>query len=373
MTNRTRIKYYPESAGFRVRSGTRVDFSDSTGHEMCQDFVHQGDCLDLNIEKLIITGGVLNGAISSQTYCQNYRVLRYRDGQFPESLKTSLAIAGRPSDGQLAFDLVKRTNPSRPEVDLPVSVVELRDIPRLLKTYGDNLRNVPNTILKYQFGIAPLVSDLRKVMSFHDYVNRRYAEINALYAKGLRRTVDLWSGSTPEYRSASGRYVESLFTTIVCDEYRSGSTTVRGHIRWVPTRKVPNISNAAKRLQALKAISGLTVDFSTAWNLIPWSWMIDWIAPIGDSLEAYRNTVGARPAKIVLMEETHSKFRSQRTSSLNSAYKFTELNGSFIRKRRYLATPSPEIASFPELSSRRLSILSSLAALRLQRGGLKLS
>lgn len=58
-------------------------------------------------------------------------------------------------------------------------------------------------------------------------------------------------------------------------------------------------------------LSGLTDPASVAWELLPWSFVIDWAIPIGDYLSA-RSVVGSLKAEFIITTVTKSYFRPDR-------------------------------------------------------------
>ncbi|UJQ85164.1 MAG: putative maturation protein [Boaesivirus pseudofaecivicinum] len=269
----------------------------------------------------------------------------------------------------LGSTLLARTNPSRPVVSLPVFIGEIRDAPRLIRLAGDSiLRKGASGYLSWEFGWKPLLSDLRRIMDFEGQVNKRVSEIQRISSRGgLRRRVSLGSGSTKDTLTnvtLDGVYVQVTGTRQVENSWKTWGT-----VRWLPD---PNVSlptsNDKLRALARKAIFGLSADpgaiSAVTWNLIPWSWLVDWFTNAGDFLEAHNNTVPAVPYNACIMKHVIAEARFTRTMTSASSW-VTGGDASIVHhlKMRRLATATLA-ANLPFLSGRQLSILGALAITR---------
>lgn len=267
-----------------------------------------------------------------------------------------LAISGRPTDAVLATKLLAETNPSRPVVDLPLFVYELKEIPELLRKEGGHwLRRIASHNLQYQFGWKLLIQDLQRLVLFQDFVHGRMKELESLQKSGLRRKRQLWSGSNT---GTAVRWLQSNgFSTGNVNLPKATTQRVWGHVVWYPDEVGPtNLTDLRSR--ARSAVLGLTVDPSTAWNALPWSWLVDWCANVGDYLAAKRNIVGAHPSEVLIMDT-----RSTTISWQYSHPNVSPWSGGTISKSRRRATPDID-ASLPWLSPRQLSILGSIGVTR---------
>lgn len=270
------------------------------------------------------------------------------------------AVNGRPTDGALAAKLVADTNPSRPVVDLPVFVAQLPEIPRLFKGYGDNIaRNIANANLSYQFGIKPLVSDLMKLLNFQDEFTKRERELKALASGGLRCKRSLWNGSGREIYNAT---VRSSYPTATGRVLYDTTEDVWGFCRWTPSASMPTTPDALRNL-AKKSVLGLTFDFASAWELIPFSWLIDWCSSAGDYLQASRNIVPCSVGDVLIMSRKSTAMSTQITWRAEASLNGGEIWSKYITGKRGKATPTLS-AHLPFLSLRQLSILGSIGVQR---------
>jgi hypothetical protein len=274
-----------------------------------------------------------------------------------DSYATTHIDVGLEPLGYYATLLMRKTNPSRPHVDVTTAMIELREIPKLLfREAGTIARNLFGANLEIQFGILPMISDALALLTFMDAFEHRLKELRRLNSeKGLRRTINLDSSIGYEFVPSTS------FNSVAC--YISGQlrkstkVDISGHARWVST--LPRWSTDAERYeQCRKAIFGLTVDFATVWELIPWSWLIDWCSNAGDYILGQRNVVAAEMNTCVIMKHTITKTRSL-NELVPDGYTFSSLHATCEEKSRVPIAPSLE-ASLPILSQKQVGILGSI-------------
>lgn len=211
------------------------------------------------------------------------------------------------TDQQFITKAFADTNPSAAKVDLAVLIAELRDLPSLFKNIGSSMSKYgANEYLKFQYGWTPLIRDLRKLFDVLDHFDKRLSMITRLHERGTakRRYEEqpLYSYTGPMTAYLPTSYgVEPI--GIPC----SGMYTQR---RWAVLKWKAELPesffsvSADLKTSTRRALFGGTIDGSTLWQLMPWSWLIDWSTNLGDYIESQRNIVGAVPASSCLMKET---------------------------------------------------------------------
>jgi hypothetical protein len=167
----------------------------------------------LSITKSELNGGVINYGTPGGSYFgswfQNYTCDAIKQRQTP--FYGHVSTPGSPSDAFVATTTVAKTNPSRPSVDLPVALFELKDFPQLFKSAGKPFfKKVAGANLSYEFGIKPLASDLAKLIMFSDILDKRVIELKRLAERGLRRRIDV--GTYEATQVHNGVVVQSVFT-----------------------------------------------------------------------------------------------------------------------------------------------------------------
>jgi phage gp37-like protein len=299
-------------------------------------------------------------------------------------------IAGIPSDVDASTMAAARTNPSRPYVDVPASILDIGTCPtRILRDFRDlrrqhglpdvpgrtssreNARGMGEAWLTYQFGIKPIVSDIVKMSQFSRVVNDRVAEINRLFGNtGLRRTVKTFDGS----RSALISFIaQSAGVYVGYNATATETVEQRVHARWIPSGP-SGVKPSAQVIRAWAARSamGLTVDASTLWEITPWSWLADWFTSIGSYLKASRNIVPATLMGVYPMTHTRTQWDCPGypiTAWWDSNLVLGTLGSARLvksTKTRRSSFISPFVARLPFLSGDQMGIAASLAATRIR-------
>lgn len=328
----------------------REDVSDVTGY---------GDNWDFTKNSTIWSGGELNTLVPDPT--RNFSAYRVTGmvGQFtPNS-----SYPGQKPYGTYASMAAARTNPSAPYVDVPVAIFELGDLTHLLRETGNSLiKKGAGKYLEYQFLWKPLISDLVKLTDFHDAVARRVAIIEKLAGpRGYRRTVDLDALSTSKSILWDPQSVHLNLPSR--NEQIIGRRTIRAHVRW---KAAPSLSGMPRRdivALARRAVLGVTIDLSTLWEIMPWSWLIDWGWNIGSYLKANRNIIPASLDNLTIIETTTDRVDFKPMTLGNH----TMGAGSWEKtvKKRFRQTVAP-VAHFPFLTESQMGIVSALAITRMK-------
>lgn len=213
-----------------------------------------------------------------------------------------------------AQKIVAATAPEKPAVDTLTSLLEIREIPRMLKHAGDLLkgfRRLPQRLLDpyeaasatlaYQFGWKPLFQDILKMMDFGDQVAKRQRELG-----------ELNSGKTISRKVSFGKYVvggsgsqtihSTLGITITPSVNCSSTTDGWATCRW-ELADLGQLGKVPTWLQAFNTLYGLTPGEipTQIWKALPWSWAIDWFAGVSDALRVSANLVSYKPSRINLM------------------------------------------------------------------------
>lgn len=300
---------------------------------------------------------------------------------------------GTPLVGAALTKALANTNPNRRTVDMPVFVYELADLPKMVKNIGENLiklakskgrppklsdtvTQVASSNLSVQFGWLPLVSDIGKMLDFQNIVDKRVKELERLYSKGgLRR----------RFNNFADQEILQGFATLQTSNFTSNanwmiirSTKVWTTLRWLPypddINRLPFLDRDLHE-QARRATLDISskyrqdVDIAAVWEAIPFSWLADYFANIGDILKSGRNQMPVYPTQACVMTELHS------TCDYTNVWASNSLTGKpghhdYWSKSRYVnASPTPSFsACLPFLNGGQLSILGSLAVVLLTGG-----
>jgi hypothetical protein len=355
--------------GFGV-PGPDLDFGYYGGDETIVEFIAPGDCQPFTVTKSWYSGGVINKPYPGfgGSWFRNYACdwVRNRDAYARSHLPTSLVV-----DTEYATHLRARTNPSRSgPTDLGVNLLDMNHKLEVLQTlkaevdhfkpFARYLRYGSKKYLEYQFMIAPLVTDITKVIAFSDAVQKRVKELERLTGKrGLRRTIDLDANVAQE--TVYGGLVQSFGTTISAQFTKRTSHVTRGHARWEGGNL--SIKSPADRLAiAQRAVYGLAIDPSTAWNILPWSWFVDWFSNAGELIESHRNLLDTRMTVSAIMHDIQTRTNSDWLAPTSSDVVMTPIKVMYKTKSRVLVPDAIEF-SMPILNGFHAGILGSITAL----------
>lgn len=366
-----RFTWWPDtSAGDEVN--TSLDFA--------RDSVGPDDDYPLDFDRQELAGGNINqdfgGYFSS--WFHNWVPEIIRAGFNVGHLSTHTSIF----DAYYATQIAARTNPSRPHVDLPREISELRDLASFFRTgFGDRDflpgldRRTPGELgrgyLGYKFGIEPTGNFVAKLLTAHKAITERVSEINRLVATGIKRTMtlDFSSVADREYR-----YIDTAHATLGGYFDTTTIEEVRAHIRWglypqsLPGEEQPSARNAVIQQWARDAVYGNTVDVSTIYQLTPFSWLLDWMVSTGDYFRAVRNIVPALLKEVVVMRhrKTVSSYPGESFTPEGGGKQITIAPIRLTResKQRRFSFISPLPVHIPLIDKGRAQILASLAAAR---------
>jgi len=193
-------------------------------------------------------------------------------------------------------------------------------IKRKLGVFGRRGRDASGLYLAYSFGIAPLLSDMRKIQR---ELKTLRSKIAAELRKQSGRLVSVHRACqyTFSYIDGSGNKVgyfddgtHSLrYTGALDDEKSRRVCTVRGY-------QTPRYETAAfRQLDYVLSRFGVTGPASLAWELIPWSFVVDWFVDLRHITNLLDNLLTGSPKKIIDVCLS-DKIRFTDTAVLHSGY-----------------------------------------------------
>jgi hypothetical protein len=245
--------------------------------------------------------------------------------------------------------------------------LELGDVAHLLQRrvqsidkWRDFVPEIGSQHLRRVFGIEPLFRDLSKLANFQQQVKRRVADIERLRTQhGFRKTVTCGKYSAQEVQSL---IVQSEGLFLGRDFKVNTTETVKAHCRWLPTSDFsPLASPQVVDAWARRSVLGITVDFGTLWEPLPWSWLVDWAFNVGEYFKANRNIVPAILADVSVMRHTTTTATSDAVAMDDWSLEAI----SSIRETKKRSTSFVSLdAHFPFLSGSQMGIVAALAVTR---------
>jgi hypothetical protein len=204
------------------------------------------------------------------------------------------------------------------------------------------------------------------MVEFQKRFDKRTKELNRLYSgSGLKRRIKTLSEYSHESSywayawSTHGIYVYLKYTQMTKVKFWST-------IRWAPdtpARIIPGSEEHQKRLLGLHP----SEIASTAWELLPWSFLIDYFTNIGKYISLTNNHLGAKCLGGSIMKHEVSRTSWSSWSAPSGTLVHTEgYREQEVKQRRPFTVYdfSPLNGSFPILTGKQMSILHSLAMLR---------
>jgi hypothetical protein len=275
----------------------------------------------------------------------------------------------------LAAMAMANMNPNKPDIDFPVSILELRELPQLLKD-ALYIRRFParagkksaKANLMAQFGVLPIARDLLTLFNFAQAVDNREKYLRSLSAgkKRIKRklTAESWD-----------RYVYDLvpWHPLADNQTSTNKFHIHGHMNrdyWFTARAQLLDPPSERELRSVseRIASGTdTITATQIWNLIPWTWLIDWFFDTGTLLQAYRGGLKWQYEGLNVMYKTTydmtGTFPNVRTGFMVSWQKPCARAWTLERIQPVVSIyPTFRI---PYLTGRQWSILLSLACIKL--------
>lgn len=387
MPARSRSRAYYEDGGLRYREVQGEVVINESGDQIkgtstCHDVV--GTRVDHPLEIIQYNRDWCTPLSGEHSPGPGY--LRKYDAWIPTAMRTNnvshlTSLPASPSDGALATTLMARTNPNRPHISLPAFAGELPEIPSLFEKVGRRLiKDGANTFLKYQYGWKPLINDMGNFLDFNKATQNRIGELRRLYSKsGLKRRITLQTDTVVGAESIVT--IESGLGLLVRAKQQSVTQRkIWGTIRWLPT-EIPNrpltdaeyLDYARRLVLGLQRGTGLSdLDFKALagdiWQIMPWSWLADWGANIGEYLDAHRNTAPVQATRINVMKHTTTWRTYRRNPGVHDAYTWLQGGDGGLRyETKTRSQPSASLAaSVPFLSPTKVAILGALGIQRMK-------
>lgn len=274
-----------------------------------------------------------------------------------------------------------RTLPDHPVASLAVSIIELREMPRLLlqsrdffrrlgdavgsptkKTVGDFLfdsrtgkAHAGGDYLATVFGWLPFLNDLYTVLNYREVLDRKLAYLRRKNNTDVRRSMVLDETSRQERVHTGGSTITSLVPSLVTKLYSKGLSAENQLIVdyeykrriWYEARYFLHMPESAflekpgfLGLTSLeRQLLGLELNASVIYNALPWTWLLDWFTNAGDVVEnlvsRQKAHVGAKYAYIMCSEEHKWTYRGTCETYLES---FQFSSAATPRRRHYAQT-----------------------------------
>lgn len=402
---RTEDKRYVQIGSMtQATSGDERVFQSTLGeHNVCEDTIgNWPNDNDLLITKQSIKGATIGGTYPATGSYQwtfdnvplpeNWVVNYPFPSGFLPPWNTSLVA-------KYMTTALARTNRQSEDVNLPAFLGELSDVPGMVKELdaaakyfrnnswmlkAETIKWIPDYVrrngeiylsrvakgnLAWRFAIAPTIGDVAKLFKFAESANQRFTHLQKVRDHGhASENVQLAGDTTTTFKenqtlsTRTGVVIKgSISTTFSYKDWASAKWEAAPGTKLPPT--VKGLDSLARRANLGITSGGL---LRAAWELTPWSWLVDYFTNIGEYLQASDNSLGLIPGSMCLMRKTNVITYEKPTSLPANLTCSGEVIKRYEQKKRFVI-PSPvaiPYASMPALRAGQLSILGSLFAVR---------
>jgi len=367
---RTRSKFTYGPTGSRIYFGGQTwqtEYYDS--FNVCRDTSGKVRHQPLEINSFEGGGGIINGSTeyaSFDNYPCDYLAFTSKD--------RVISTPNRPSDSELVVKLLAKTNPSTPQFGVATSLAELKDFPGMIRDLGNiynsgilkqfsSIKGTSSAYLQWKFGWEPIIRDLLNVTKFHDAVHRRFNRLKNLKKSGretMRRV--LW-----KQRDTHQQYMVYQSLGVYIDDMSNINTygKVSGYVDWVLDNPdaLPS-TNPELMFLASNIALGLRPGLTTMWNLLPWSFIIDWFSNLSDYITMADGQIDCHFENLRLMDNAHQVIAVPQKKV--GPYEMSLMWLHWESKTRWIPKTDHLLPTFklPVLSPGQLSIVGALIGAR---------
>jgi hypothetical protein len=193
----------------------------------------------------------------------------------------------------LGENLVAQALPSSRKFGFLREFIELKDLPQTIlgsiTAVKDGLRGVfdpSSAYLNKEFGWDTIVDSTLKMVSLPDKITK---EVNYLLARaGKPSTFRATKRLAPEYIGSAGAFTfDPLFDESLKTPSTAGFRTAEYRLALNYTVKFPKLELPMLKEYLTNQLWGARFRVDDFYNLVPWSWLVDWFTGLGDYLEAF--------------------------------------------------------------------------------------
>lgn len=228
------------------------------------------------------------------------------------------STARHNQNNALALELLALTNPFRSEFSAPVAIKELIDVSSLFKISSKTFAGlIGGNYLNYKFGWQQFIRDIKTLHGITTTIERRIKEFDSLTRKGgLMRKVNLRS-DTATYYNGSSTIQSSWGVLLNAQIHGVYMCNVHGTVRW---RLKPGVVSRLDKLSAFNlAVSQVfdlgELDGQTVWNMIPFSWLVDYFVDINSAFGAVLGDNIVEPYDVCIVRRCQSRFQQRRAKT----------------------------------------------------------
>lgn len=279
----------------------------------------------------------------------------------------------------------KRFRPGNPTADAAVFIAELKDVPRMLRgtakffqerwknfkgmNSGLSARALSDHWLNTQFGWLPFVNDLRKFYKAFKLSRTLYENMRRDNGRWLKKggtVLEDTSSEVVKTMTSTGHW--PALPTALMAPGATGSYTLTDVLYkriWFEARfryYIPDLGSSYWNMRAHAALFGLKPNPAVIWELIPWSWLVDWCSNAGDVMANFDTNLAENlVAKYAfVMGTTEHAVQCHSRLNLWNGPVHNYWTFKYTRKARSSACPYGFGLTSESLNARQWSILAAL-------------
>lgn len=292
---------------------------------------------------------------------------------FQEALNVS--TSGYPTAGStarnnenaiLASRLVANTHPFAPYFSVPVAIKEMVELSTLLKLAARSFAEFAGgAYLNYRFGYVQFVDDVRTLAGIMKHLEYRVRDFNFILQNGYTRK-SMKLGVTGGGSKSPNSVLHSTYSVIIRGDFNQEWTMETwGTLIWgVDGKKLLPTDQLALFNEAVRyALDIKDIDAATLWQLIPFSWLVDYFLNVGDILQSQQLRYNCQPYDICIMRHYT---RTVRLIPTDYGSTVTINNPGFYQKeiktRDVVNPPLTSSLSFDLIQSDRWKVILALLA-----------
>lgn len=204
---------------------------------------------------------------------------------------SAATLSGWSIDAYNAFNAQVPT-----KVSLANFLYELKDIKGLIPTISRSVtKTVSNNFLAFEFGVKPMISDIKAIVNLSADVDKRLEHLIAMQGKESHLSFQRSVVHDEPYQ-----FFRNLATPLNSDFSEGHATGVLFkrisartdfHVGAGLFQDLSDLADANAKLKALVAAGGFNHPARIIWNAIPYSFVLDWFFSIGKLLD----TISVQP------------------------------------------------------------------------------
>lgn len=186
----------------------------------------------------------------------------------------------------------QKFKPAKPKVNLGIFIAELREIGGLLFKRLNSLKNLGSNYLAVEFGWKPFIGDLctwyDSVINLSDQIDQLIRDNN----QWIHRSGSVKSEGSSSVSNVTGTGLSPTYYCSITGMTRTVTTSNRiwfsGRFKYF----IPGLnSSKLGRFRALRRLWGLEITPSNVYELIPFSWLLDYFINVGTLINNFESSL----------------------------------------------------------------------------------